>query len=378
MVFIISSCKTQDNNLYEFNPIALVKDKITLTGIANDISYIPLDNKYPVNDVFNPKVTKNSIFLFTPNGIIAFNRNGGIARKIGNKGRGPEEYLYGSNFTVDVNHETVYVLDRDNVIKVYNSYGDYIKSIPLQMDIGSPGLIEMYESKIFIAYFLQFNNAKYDWIILDTLGKIIRKKERSIPQFTSNFGAGSGTYLSGKVLHYWNPYVDTIFSILPDLSYKPSFTLSPGEHRLPKSNFNPGKPPNLIMHLRMIFETNRFWVIRYDYIRPIIALVDKNSRKAFLSYIDKDNNSVKDENSGGILNDLDGGINFQPRGYFVEDGMEYLIGLINPYQIKAFVFSKEFINSTPKYSIKKKEFEKLANSLKETDNPVLVMVRLKK
>ena len=48
------------------------------------------------------------------------------------------------------------------------------------------------------------------------------------------------------------------------------------------------------------------------------------------------------------------------------------------YQIKVRVASNEFKNSSPKYPEKKKELEKLANSLKETDNPVLMMVRLKK
>lgn len=40
--------------------------------------------------------------------------------------------------------------------------------------------------------------------------------------------------------------------------------------------------------------------------------------------------------------------------------------------------SLEFENSVPKHPGKKKELEKLANNLNETDNPVLVMVRLKK
>jgi len=52
--------------------------------------------------------------------------------------------------------------------------------------------------------------------------------------------------------------------------------------------------------------------------------------------------------------------------------------LLYPYQIKAHVGTETFINSSPKYPEKKKELEKLANSLKETDNPVLVMVRLKR
>jgi hypothetical protein len=67
-----------------------------------------------------------------------------------------------------------------------------------------------------------------------------------------------------------------------------------------------------------------------------------------------------------------------PESYYTERGREYMLGLINPFQIKTWVTSNEFKNSTPKYPEKKQELEKLANSLKETDNPVLMTVRLKK
>jgi hypothetical protein len=73
-----------------------------------------------------------------------------------------------------------------------------------------------------------------------------------------------------------------------------------------------------------------------------------------------------------------GGVRFQPENYFAENGREYMFTLINPYQIKAIVANNEFKISSPKYPEKKKELEKPANSLKETDNPVLMMVRLKK
>jgi hypothetical protein len=46
-------------------------------------------------------------------------------------------------------------------------------------------------------------------------------------------------------------------------------------------------------------------------------------------------------------------------------------------QLKAHVASESFKNSTPKYPEKKRELEKLAVSLKETDNPVLVLVKMK-
>jgi hypothetical protein len=55
-----------------------------------------------------------------------------------------------------------------------------------------------------------------------------------------------------------------------------------------------------------------------------------------------------------------------------------LISWIDAIKLKAHVTSETFLNSTPKYPEKKKELEKLANSLKETDNPVLMLVKLKK
>ncbi len=58
--------------------------------------------------------------------------------------------------------------------------------------------------------------------------------------------------------------------------------------------------------------------------------------------------------------------------------LPFHIALINPLDIKALVTTNEFKRSQPRYPEKKKELEKLANSLQETDNPVLMLVRLKK
>ena len=112
-----------------------------------------------------------------PDGIIAFGRDGKTSGKIGSQGRGPDEYLTGFNFTVDPKSETIYVLNRDNQFKVFLRYGKYIRSISLEDYVGSPDLIKLYDSNIFLSYFLQFDNAIYDWVILETLGKIIKKKQ---------------------------------------------------------------------------------------------------------------------------------------------------------------------------------------------------------
>ncbi|HQB37467.1 MAG TPA: hypothetical protein PLI41_07990, partial [Bacteroidales bacterium] len=55
-----------------------------------------------------------------------------------------------------------------------------------------------------------------------------------------------------------------------------------------------------------------------------------------------------------------------------------VISWIDANKLKEYIASENFKNSKPLYPEKKKELEKLANSLKETDNPVLVLVSLKK
>lgn len=126
------------------------------------------------------------------------------------------------------------------------------------------------------------------------------------------------------------------------------------------------------MSLRQIFETHHFLAVRYIFNEVnYFALIEKESKRISLSNWEFDG-------SGGILNDLDGGARFLPKAYYTEDNREYIIGFIYPYQLKNLVSSKDFKNSFPKYPEKKIELERLANSLKETDNPALVIVRLKK
>jgi hypothetical protein len=179
-------------------------------------------------------------------------------------------------------------------------------------------------------------------------------------------------------LSRWGPFTDTVYSIFPDLNYGISFVFGKGEHRLPKSNIDIDKI-KIYFNPYMVFETHRFLVFRYLYNEKVtLALVEKRSNKSYVTYLESGPAVVGNNFIGGIANDLDGGTPFQPENYFVEGNREYMVGLINSYQIKTLVASAEFKNSTPKYPEKKKEFITLADSLKETDNPVLMLVRLKK
>ncbi len=238
--------------------------------------------------------------------------------------------------------------------------------------------VEIFNSKLIISFPLQYNGI-YDWVFLDTLGNLINRKERTTPPFKSNYGISGGMYKFENKIYYWSPYNDTVFSISSDFNYETAFLFSPGEHQLPKSEFNNPEEIKLFFKPQLVFETSHFLVLRYYFeYKVIIALIDKKSSKSYLSFLEPGKAVIGDNLIGGIFNDIDGGLQFQPENYYMENNREYMFGLINTFTLKALVAANEFKNSSPKYPEKKKDLEKLANSLTETDNQVLMIVRLKK
>jgi hypothetical protein len=385
-ILLLISCKDQVSTLLKFDPRSIVAKEISLSDIADEITYIPLANSFQIGLIYNFRVIKNSIYLSAKDiGILEFDREGKKVRKIGSIGRGPGEYTYCFDFTVDDNRQTIYVMDQAN-LKVYSKTGNFLRIVSLKDYGDNISSFELIDSKIIIYFMLQYGNPKYDWIVLDTLGNLITEKKRTIPEFKTNWLLQGGTYKFDNRVTYWNPFTDTAYSVSPDLTYKASFIISPGEHRFPKIKFDSFEQFRQYLNIEQIFETNNFLILRYYYKKPTIALIDKKTRKSFLSFLKVENgNNIRPDYIGGLINDIDGGCMFQPCGasarqesYFFENDREYIIGLIEPYKIKTYVAGNEFKNSFPKYPERKKEFGKFANSLKETDNPVLMMVRLKK
>jgi hypothetical protein len=372
---VIISCKSQNSTLFEFDPRNLKQSVLTLSEIADSIGYLPLNNSFQLGLIYdNIRFIKDNIYISDKDiGILSFNVEGNMYRKIGNKGRGPGEYIFNYLFTVDEKTETVYILDSGDIIKAFSNNGRFLRRFSLEEYGDMIDAIDVYNSNLFVLYEIQNKNVKYKWVIVDSLGNLIKKEKRKIPEFTSSVGGSSGTYSFRNKISYWNGYFsDTIFSISSDLNEQPSFIISQGEHRFPKSRIIFPNEITQYLLIHQIFESNRFWAIRYSYRnRNEFGLIDKEVRKTFLANWEYDGR-------GGILNDFDGGTRFLPKDYFKKFNREYLVGLIYPFWIKSHILSNEFKISTPKYPEKKKELEKLANSLKETDNPVLMIVRLKK
>lgn len=384
LISTVNSCKSTDNSVLEIDPRSFEDNEIKLSEIAEDVTYIPLDTQLPIGLIYTYMLSDNSIYLSAKDvGVLKFNREGILIGNIGKSGRGPGEYTYCMSFAVDEINGSVYIMD-SNVIRVYSRNGTFLRSIILKEFGANFHEIYMFDAKLFIPEYIAYGKAKYNWIILDTLGTLIKKKENTIPMFSSTIGAGGGTFKYKDRMSYWNWYDDTVYTVMPGLNYKTSFLISPGPHRIPRSKFEAASPSEFTSQmssfilLRPLFETDRFMVFRYFYKKPVIAFFEKKSRKSFLTFLESGFYPTGTNFKGGILNDLDGGPAFQPDSYSEENGIEFMISLLNPVEVKTHVASKEYFSSIPKYPEKKQELEKLAARLKETDNPILMIVRLKK
>lgn len=382
MVVCLFACNSSLNRPIVISPNDRNDVNVELSFIAKDIEYIPLDNNIPVGPMYSLHIDKHYIYLSVKEvGVIQFNREGKYVRNIGHYGRGPEEYR-GIYFAVDESNQRIYILDREK-IKVFSNSGIFLKDLSYKKYIaGGAGGIQFFKSLLFLPDFFSYGNSEFNWILLDTLGNLISSKINTTPSFETSMRGYC--YKFDNKLIYYNSFNDTIFSIAPNLKYKAEYFFSSKIDRTPKevsidyisqlfSLFRTGK----------MVETKHFLLLEYGYFDKIaFLLIDKNTGRKYQAYEEKIVNG-KLINNSSFLNDVDAGMplsinsNDQIFYYFEQDGSEHLAHFINPFALKMHTSSDHFRNSIPVYPEKKLGLEEFANGLKETDNPILVLIKSK-
>jgi hypothetical protein len=245
--------------------------------------------------------------------------------------------------------------------------------------------IECFNSLIFVPDYLMYGDSKLNWILIDSSGNVVLEKENSLQPFSTNVVLPGCSYLFGNKIFYFNYFNDTVFSISSDLSINAAYLFPPGSYRWPKEKIEISPPneffdriSNLFQPVGM-FETKHYIFMRYYYLhKAILLMIDKRTKTRFISVANLVTDESKYNIESGLYNDFDGGLPLWTMNYYHDDSLEYLTTLIQPYNLLNYISSDTFRQSVPKFPEKKIELEKLAHSLKETDNPVLVLVRLKK
>ena len=375
--YLVSCSKDKTAEIPVINPGSMVEKEIGLSEIAEEITYIPLSNDVLFGSIVSVELT-DSMILIAPalKGLFVYDYNGNFINQIGKQGRGPGEYKYANKFTFDRNKEIVYVLDGvRHILLKYSFKGDFIETIELKID-GNKVQSEILFSngKLILFEGIIQGEGKYDWIEMDTRGNILFEKLNAIEKFPGNdYCCGNKQESFNNTFYYWNQINDTIFRINKE-KHVPAFLFAQGNFRFPKQKTR--EIYTEYFFPRIIFFTKDYLFLAYIYQYQNHTGIYVKSENQLYNV-----NSTKDWNlwrGPGIINDYDSGMPLIPISYYCDKkGKEYLIGEVNPFQLKAYVASDIFKTSTPKYPAKKKELEKLANSLNENDNPVLMLVKLK-
>ncbi|HOU01874.1 MAG TPA: 6-bladed beta-propeller [Bacteroidales bacterium] len=385
LLFRCHLINNSENDLKVFNLGSSKKiEKLRLSDLdMKNIHYIPLetneksvissgDNLYFHDYTINKIISAgNSIFFKNHAKIIKFKRTGEFETVIAPIGRGPEEVTQINDFDIDFNTNNIYILSGwQKKIKIYNENGAYLREINLPFYSHE---LDVYENKIILSCGNNSGKNEYSYIILDLNGNVLRYF-RNNHKFTNKSGYGFAHenlfYQTGDKLCRKGIYSDTIYYLNKN-SYIPYLVLEAG-NRLITPEVMTSKDMiyicNNYIQPMSLFEFGNFIYYQYMY------KYNPPSEAIFYGFIGSktDNYSVVFDAESGIINDLDGGPDFQP--LFV-NGENELVSLKDPLSLKSYIKSASFKNSVPKYPEKKKEFEKLVNSLKETDNPVLILVK---
>jgi hypothetical protein len=366
-----------EDTIYKINPSKFRKKNVLLSEIAESIDYIPLESRFFVQHIM--KIICADSFLVVanyPEGLHLYSKKGDFLNKIGKRGNGPGEYQYGTSFTIDNKNKLIYILDRNNNIFKYDFYNNFLDALPIDHLHGYFRDIEFYNGHLFLFETINNGFAKYKWVEIDTTGNTISIQPNSIPTFECNIGFRSDcSYKTENSLVYWDKYNDTIFQI-KDENINVRYLWDKWKTRLPRENITPAQYENFYFDPWNIIESKDFlFIYYYENKHYCTAFLNKEKEQFYIV------NKSKDEDDRycgpGFTNDIDGGLNFAPMENYVSPEGEYLIGWEFAYKLKNHVNHESFIHAKPKFPEKKKELEKLANSLNENDNPVLMLVKLK-
>jgi hypothetical protein len=107
-----------------------------------------------------------------------------------------------------------------------------------------------------------------------------------------------------------------------------------------------------------------------------VVMIEDTEYKKHLCVYDSYSKKLKMYNSEVFINDIDGGVDFKPFGFRIENHQVYqdrIYGLVDPTELKNAVSKNKAYSSIPQ----RKKLEELTSSLLDDDNPVLMIVKIK-
>jgi hypothetical protein len=377
---------TNDNQILSFdlNKLPEVK-KVWLSDLGfEEIEYIPLmtnnhcvlEGTFDCNLLGSKLMASKEFFLIKFfNSIVKFGNDGSFVAKIGTFGRGPDELQTCHDIESDEDGNLYLVDGWKEKIFIYSPDGEFLRSVKIPLSRASEF---RYTSSMFLTYNQNnLGNVENSFNLLDNNGQIVKVFPNKYP-FAKPPNAAYGFsheclfYRFNNRLFTKEVYSDTIY-MFENMRFSPHMVIDLGDKVItPQAR---SEHDGLYLASNFLSPRNLLEFGEYVYYEFTYRFDFLNTETYGFIGSKKDNSQMLISLSEKILNDLDGGPAVVPHTVLDDNT---IIDWIDPIDLKKLVASTSFRNSIPKFPKKKKELEKLANSLKETDNPVLILVRLKK
>ena len=396
ITFALFSCteedKTKDLRVIDLEGNVGKTRVMNLSEIAESIEYIPLE-------------TNNESLLASPlmylnfeNGrlyirqfqteIKIFNQEGKFIKSFNKQGRGPQEYENLSSFYVDplTNNLFVYSLRK---LTEYNNEGDFIKRILFnqtkEISIYGPNKCFKINENLYLVTFRNYKS-KYSSCVTDSLFNVLyfinySEKEHST-RLNSQIQIGFLSpyfYKFRDSVRVFNGYGYNILTASNPKGVDTSFILNYGKYDYINANLKVRNYNNrsFIRRYYSVYESSNYIFMQFHMgslpHKKVMLKRHKVEETVELPIAESIFNKKTGEflfiaqpefNQFGFKDDLQGGPAFWP--YYISED-DYMVTIIDAHKI---------IKHAQTYEVSDK-FKKIADNLKETDNPVLVLVKLK-
>ncbi|GET22778.1 6-bladed beta-propeller [Prolixibacter denitrificans] len=368
------------------------QQEVKLSELASDVQFVQLENAKDalLGHFENIELTKNYIFVMCwKQPILQFSRSGKFIKDIGRIGKGPDEYTACMKMSVDEKNKRIYLQIADQgKMMVLNFDGKYVRTIANPAMESFINFWTWSRDSMQVSYFEPvIGNERFVFIEHNEKGDTLQgvpnhnfrsANEQADPFRTLPYKEQNFTYRFENKLHMKGNYNDTVYSYDENNHIVPKFFIDLGKHKLPADLIYERKwtrpmPGDLCWV--GVHETNRYVFIPYGYHFDPNKPKTKNENLAYVLY-DKQTQkgvAIKETKQGGFINDITGGPDFRPT--YTNDSTAVM--LVSALDMKQYLESDAFKNQEVKFPERKKKLEELSKTIKEDDNTILVVAKVK-
>lgn len=363
------------------------KIELNLSEIVSEIKYVQLETNKNCQISYVDKMvfTAKNIIILSKHDIFLFNHEGKFIRKIGAKGKGPNEYFIIRDISVDVKDKLIYGIDNESKkIIVYSFDGRFIKNIQIDLKGFLWQLAFLNNSKILIF-------RQYSWIdesgknlqlySIDNQGKVNWEFPVNNLKDLRVGHSNEASFLQHEnYFEFASLWRDTIYRINESNNYESIYHFDFGKYRFPDDLFRDVEKYDKIKsnYIELMGEE-----LLNDYIFIYYNLHDKFS---FSIFDRKKNIFIYNENLyenweaipfAGIINDIDGGLSISNTNLKFAFNGNILLNPIQANEIRDILKDEYSDGKEILYPEKQNELIELAKSMDEDDNPVIQVLYLK-